>query len=177
MFKIKTVFMSLKFVLAVIDMASSLSDTYMEKPRFSIAQLILVGGLSFFLGGSASIALYAYIASFRRAMKDAQEMEQKQKHQQKLREHDFLQKRQSQISMRHDSSICEQDFSPKRQSQISIRHDPSIASYTSIDNIFGRNKVYDVENVMRESMFEKEEPFYSTLDKKCALKTFTIKDL
>jgi hypothetical protein len=53
----------------------------------------------------------------------------------------------------------------------------STPSQMSLDNVFGgRSKVYDVENVMKDNP-EQEEPYYSTIDKKCALKTFTIKDL
>lgn len=89
-------------------------------------------------------------------MREAKEADRAQKRAQKLREHQQLQKRQSQVSMRHE---------------------PSIASHASIDTVFGRNKVYDVENVMKDAMFDNGEQFYSTLDKKCALKTFTIKDL
>lgn len=86
-------------------------------------------------------------------MREAKEADRAQKRAQKLREHQQLQKRQSQVSMRHEPSIA------------------------SIDTVFGRNKVYDVENVMKDAMFDNGEQFYSTLDKKCALKTFTIKDL
>ncbi|XP_060592403.1 uncharacterized protein LOC132747103 [Ruditapes philippinarum] len=177
-----------------VALSSSMSDSFMEKPRFSLAQMFLVGGLSFFLGGSASIALYCYVSSFRRAMREAKQNERKQKLERKMSEQ-RLSKRQSQASIRtvpHMSSHTRLDDgytsgrskfydvdtvirdSPNRMS-MGVSH--STPSQMSLDNVFGgRSKVYDVENVMKDNP-EQEETYYSTIDKKCALKTFTIKDL
>ena len=37
--------------------------------------------------------------------------------------------------------------------------------------------MYDVGGVMRDADYSKPDDRYSTLDRQCALKTFTIKDL
>lgn len=172
-----------------------MSYGFMQKTRFSLAQMFLVGGLCFILGGSASIALYCYVSSFRRAMIDAKQNERKRKLERKMSEQKQLAKRQSQTSVRTVPSMSshmglDDGFSAGRSRfydvDTVIRDSPnratvgvsrSMPSQVSLDNVFigGRSKVYDVENVMNES--GQEEPYYSTIDKKCALKTFTIKDL
>ena len=135
----------------------------MDRPRFSLWQLLLVAGLAFILGGSASIALYAYVTSFRSAMRDAREHERKQKLERKLSQERKLQHRQSQISAMSVRSMH--------------RHNPSIASHPSSENMFGRSRVYDLEGISKDVMYNRDEPYYSTIDKKCTLQTFNIKDL
>lgn len=166
-----------------------MSGGFMEKPRFSLAQMFLVGGLSFFLGGSASIAFYCYVISFRRAMKEAKQNERKQAIERKLSERKQLGKRQSQTSMRMALSTSSHTglddgfisgrskFYDIDRRDSTMRVTPSMTSQGSLDNAFsGRSKVYEVENIMKEPQSQ-VEPYYSTLDRKCALKTFTIKDL
>ena len=174
-----------------------MSEGFMEKPRFNLAQMFLVGGLSFFLGGSASIALYCYVSSFRRAMRDAKQNERKRKLERKMSEQKGLSKRQSQTSIRtapcmsshtrlddgytsgrsrfYDVDTIVRD-SPNRMSMGVSHSTPSQMSLENVHVFGGRSKVYDVENVMKDNPGQ-EEPYYSTIDKKCALKTFTIKDL
>ena len=125
--------------------------------------MFLVGGLSFILGASASLALYAYINSFRMAMRAAKEKEKRQKLEKAREQQRTLERRLSRHSMRSVRSV------PARQ--------PSFSSQVSLDNFFTlRNKMYDVGGVMRDADYNKEDR-YSTLDRQCALKTFTIKDL
>ena len=64
-----------------------------------------------------------------------------------------------------------------RHSMRSIKHQPSFSSQVSLENFFTlRNKMYDVGGAVRDTDYNKEN-IYSTLDRQCALKTFTIKDL
>ena len=130
----------------------------MEKGRFSLAQMFLVGGLSFILGGSASLALFAYVQSFRKAMKSAREEEKVTKIQKELKK---------------------QERNSRKISHISVKPVPSLSSQVSLDNVpvvCGRSKFYDIEGMMRESVYNGNQSF-STLDKNCKLKYFTVKDL
>lgn len=141
---------------SAVALASKSSQGILEREQFNLAQMFLVGGLSFILGGSASLALYAYIHSFRMAMRDAKRREKLQK-QEKVRQ--------------------QQRTLERKLSRHSMKHQPSFSSQVSLDNFFTlRNKMYDVGAIMKDTDYNKEGR-YSTLDRQCALKTFTIKDL
>ena len=100
--------------------------------------------------------MYAYIHSFKKAMADAKQRE-KQQQLAKARE------QQRQLE--------------RKLSRHSMKPQPSFSSQVSLDNFFTmRNKMYDVGGIMREREYDKDDR-YSTLDRQCALKTFTIKDL
>ena len=147
---------TLDVTISAIALASTASQGILNREQFNLAQMFLVGGLSFFLGGSASLALYAYILSFKKAMADAKQREKVRK----------MEKKAQQV--RHVE---------RRLSRHSMKHQPSFSSQVSLENFFTlRNKMYDVDRVMRDYDYDKEDR-YSTLDRQCALRTFTVKDL